>query len=163
MNDRKFMIGVIVVTLVIIGAGIFFASRIGAPAQVQANPDARASVTDTTYDWGTIGINDGKVGKEFEISNSGTGPLKLSNIETSCMCTTAQLILGDTQSPAFGMHAKSGYIMEVPPGGTAKLKVVFDPLFHGPSGVGPISRQVTVTTNDPSSPVLSFMLSAVVE
>lgn len=78
------------------------------------------------------------------------------------MCTTAQLIIGDTKSPEFGMHSKSAYVMEVPGGETAELKVVFDPAFHGPNGVGPINRQITVETNDPSSPVLNFMLTAMV-
>lgn len=163
MNDKKFMTGIILATVVIIGAGLVLATQIGKPAAVQINPDAHVTAVDSVYDWGTIGINDGNVEHEFVIANTGKGTLLLSQVVTSCMCTTAQLILGDTVSPEFGMHSQSSYVLDVPEGETATLKVVFDPAFHGPGGVGSITRQVTVATNDPKNPELSFMLSALVE
>lgn len=123
---------------------------------------ARVFVEETSYKWRQVGINDGNVEKIFEIKNSGTETLVLSDVITSCMCTTAQLILSGEESPVFGMHSKSNYEMEVPAGETAELKVVFDPAFHGPGGVGPINRQIKVATNDLNNPELNFMLTAVV-
>src|SRR3989344_4143538 len=162
MNEKNFLIGIIIFIIVAVLGGFYFASRTG-NSQVKANTQAKAKVTDAFFDWGKIGINKGSVEKVFEIKIEGKELLTLSNIATSCMCTTAQLILGDKKSPAFGMHAKSDYILEVPPQKSAKLKVVFDPAFHGPNGVGPINRQVTVATNDPENPELNFMLTAMVE
>jgi len=129
---------------------------------VATNAEAKVAVAATNYDWGTIGINNGKVEAVFAIKNEGTQPLRLFNISTSCMCTTAQLTLGDKSSPLFGMHANSGYVLEVPPAQAAQLKVVFDPALHGPSGTGTINRQVKVQTNDANQPELNFMLTATV-
>jgi len=129
---------------------------------IEANENTSVFIDKTSFDWGTIGLNDGNVEHAFDILNEGSEPLVLSDIATSCMCTTATLILGEDESPVFGMHTKSDYQLTVPSGETAKLKVVFDPAFHGPSGIGPISRTITINTNDPERPELRFMLTAVV-
>jgi len=162
MKIDKFVFVAIALTIIGLVGGVFLVSRIGEKESVELNTEVKAETTETSFDWGEIGINDGKVEKIFDIKNDGSEILKLSEVSTSCMCTTAQLISGENKSPEFGMHTKSSYMMEVPAGKSAQLKVVFDPAFHGPSGVGPITRQITVATNDPENPTLNFMLSAVV-
>lgn len=163
MNERKVITGIIAATLVLIIGGVFLATGTEDKENQQKMNDKVLAVSDDKYfDWGEININDGVVEKEFEIKNDGEETLTLSNVVTSCMCTTAILIKGDEESPEFGMHTKSRYEMGVASGETAKLKVTFDPAFHGPSGVGPITRQVTVETNDPSNPKLSYTLTAMV-
>lgn len=160
MNDNKIVIGIVISTIVLLLGIVFLASKMGNSAKVEASSNAKAVVKTKTYDWGKIGINNGKAEAEFDIENGGSQSLKLFNVTTSCACTTAQLITDKITSPLFGMHTKSNFVTEVDPGKTAKLKIVFDPLFHGPSGIGPISREVTVTTNDPNNPTLKFKLSA---
>ena len=98
--------------------------------------------------------------KTFEITNDGTETLQLYEVATSCTCTTAQLISESGRSPLYSMHTKSKYVHEIAPGETAQLEVVFNPAFHGPSGVGPITRQVTMQTNNPQEPILSFEVAA---
>jgi len=156
-----FIVVVVAFTLIALVGGVFAASRMG-KSKVEMNEQVLAATDETSYDWGEIGINGGNVEKTFEIKNEGSEVLKLSDVVTSCMCTTARLSLGDDVSPEFGMHDKSSYIMEVAPGKAAQLTVTFDPAYHGPSGVGPITRQIEVHTNDPENPVLNYMLSAVV-
>ena len=165
MNNKKFTVGVIAVTALLLLGGIVLATRMTSTPQadqVQTSSLAKAVVGETTYDWGNITMGDGNAEATFTIKNDGTDPLKLSNIITSCACTTAQLILGDKQSPAFGMHNKSAYVFELPPQQEAQLKVVFDPAFHGPNGVGPIDRLVSLTTNDPAQPKLQFSVTGMV-
>jgi hypothetical protein len=165
MSDKKFLIGLVVVSVLLIGGGLALAVRGGnsAPAsQIETKSLARAVLGETSYDWGEIGINNGNAEAFFTIKNEGADPLKLSNIITSCACTTAQLIMGDQQSPAFGMHNKSAYVFEVPPQGEAQLKVIFDPAYHGPNGVGPINREIKITTNDANQPVLKFIATGMV-
>lgn len=58
------------------------------------------------------------------------------------------------------MHSNSKYVTEVAPGQSAKLTVIFDPLFHGPNGIGDITRTITMSTNDKANPTLGFFLSA---
>lgn len=126
----------------------------------EENVNAKVALGETNYDWGDVGINDGNVTHTFDIKNEGSDPLELYNVVTSCMCTTATLKLGNEQSPEFGMHEKSAYVMKVLPGEIAQLNITFDPAFHGPSGVGPISRLIRVSTNDPGNSLLEFSLTA---
>lgn len=158
--DKKIIVGIIFGVLVLLGGTVFLATRVSSSANIETSNGAKVSLSETAWEWGEIGIKDGKVEKEFEIKNTGSDTLKLYNIATSCMCTTAQFM--DDDSHIFGMHTKSGYVKEVKLGESTKIKVVFDPLFHGPDGVGPISRQVTMMTNDPEQNNLSFMLTATV-
>lgn len=163
MNLDKKVIGAIasIVLLFAIG-GVYFVAKTDKTVQIENDLQVKAVVVETSFDWGEIGIDNGNVEKIFEIKNEGTKPLILRNVITSCMCTTAQLSLDDKVSPVFGMHTKSRYALEVPPQKTVKLKIVFDPAYHGPSGVGPITRQVKVETNDSENAELSFILTATV-
>lgn len=163
MNEKVVMFGIVGATVLVIAGGVWVSGRSGSVSGVSVEEDARARVEELTHDWGEIHIDGGKVEKVFNIRNEGSGTLKLYNVKTSCMCTTAQLMLGEKLSPEFGMHSKSSYKLEVPKGETAKLKVVFDPAFHGPSGVGPITRQVVVQTNDIDRQKLNFSLEAEVK
>lgn len=162
MSDKKIIILMAFSTIILLFGGVFFLTKNTATPEIKASQNAKAISKESSFDWGEIGLKDGNVEKTFEIKNDGTENLKLFGVTTSCMCTTAQLILDDKSSPKFGMHDKSSYVMEVPPGKTAKLKVVFDPAFHGPSGIGPINRQITVATNDPDNSEQKYMLTAVV-
>ncbi|MDP3997375.1 MAG: DUF1573 domain-containing protein [Candidatus Andersenbacteria bacterium] len=163
MSDNKLLIIIFAAVIILVGGGVVWAAKSKGSPEVEVNVAAKAEVTETEYDWGNISINGDKAEKTFTINNEGEAPLKLYDVQTSCMCTTAQVIAGGKASPEFGMHSQSSYMAEVAPGEAAQLKVVFDQAFHGPSGVGPVSREVIVSTNDPAHPKLSFSLAAVVE
>lgn len=161
--NAKIIIGLLVGTFLLIGGSYGLISLTDKTSQIQATEQAQVEIVGgMNHDWGTIGINDGIVEKIFMVKNNGSEPLKLFNVETSCVCTTAQVRVGSELSPAFGMHTQSGYISEVPAGETAEIIVAFDPAFHGPSGTGPITRQIMIKTNDKSNPQLSFTAEAVV-
>lgn len=160
MNENKIFIIIGVVTAILLFGVVFFASKTNSSAIVTASGEAKVIAKSVNYDWGKIGINNGKAEAVFDVENGGTSDLKLFNVTTSCACTTAQLITKKIQSPLFGMHTKSDFVIDISPGETAKLKVVFDPLFHGPNGLGPVTREITVATNDAANPKLVFSLSA---
>lgn len=155
-----FLVGIVAFTLLALGGIVYLGIKIGATPQVATDQQTSINVDQLQHDWGTINMNDGVVSKTFAIENQGETTLKLYNTKTSCMCTTAQLKTANQVSKKFGMHEKSANIFEVQPGETAELLVEFDPAFHGPSGVGPISRTVTLNTNDSSHQTLSFKLTA---
>ncbi len=157
--ENKLVIGVIIGTIALIGGGVWLAGTMKQP-DIVVSQDAIAEVEETSHDWGAIPLNGGKVNQSFTIKNTGTVPLQLHDILTSCMCTTAQVMINGQSSPEFGMHQKSAWVGEVPPGQEAQLTVTFDPAYHGPSGVGDITRQVKVETNDPNHPQLTFNLAA---
>ncbi len=163
MNDKKIIIGFVIFTLLILGGGIYILSQTTtSPAAVNLSQNAKASVDQKTYDWGQIPYSGPDATKTFTIKNTGTDILKLTNIKTSCACTNAQLTIEGKISPKFGMHTTSSWVGEVPPGKEAQLIVVFDQDFHGPTGVGPIERLISVQTNDSSNPNLEFSLKGVV-
>lgn len=157
----KIIVGFILGTVILIGGSYALLTLTDTASKIKSSSNVKAIITSKTdHDWGTIGINDGKVSATYTIKNDGTEPLKIFNVVTSCACTTAQIKIGDTTSPEFGMHTKSQYVSEIPPGKTAEVIATYDPAFHGPSGVGAISREITMETNDKSNPQLVFTAEA---
>ena len=156
MNDKKVIIIFIIATILIIGGGVYIL------AGSTTTQNAKVSFDTKVHDWGTIPYGGGNVSKIFTIKNTGSDILKLTNIKTSCMCTKAYLEIDGITSPAFGMHDSSSWVGEVLPGGETKLNVVFDPTFHGPTGVGPVERLILVETNDANNSRLEFSLKGVV-
>ncbi len=105
----------------------------------------------------------GKVTYRYPIRNVGTDPLEIRKLYTSCMCTTAALVKNGKVSEAYGMpgHTPIPSInIPIAPQEQAYVEVVFDPAAHGPAGVGPIDRVVTVE-NSAGQP-LELAFSAVV-
>ncbi|MDP3948175.1 MAG: DUF1573 domain-containing protein [bacterium] len=163
MTDKKIIIGFIVLTTLILGGGIFVLSSTSAtPAKIAASQNAKVEVSEKTFDWGNIPYSGEKATKTFIIKNSGIGVLQLSAVKTSCTCTKAQISIEGKTSPYFNMHSTSGWVGEIPPGKEAELLVIFDQTFHGPTGVGPIERLVSVETNDIQNPKIEFSLKGVV-
>lgn len=161
MSERNIIIAVLVVSLLILGGGIFLLSQTSynTKQDVTLSQNAKVEVSEKTFDWGEIKYSKGNVTKTFIIKNIGSDPLKLYNIKTSCACTKANLTIEGKLSPDFNMHSKSSWIGEVPPGKETILNIIFDPAFHGPTGVGPMERLVSLQTNDLSSPTLEFKLT----
>src|SRR3989344_8601982 len=117
MNDKKIIIGLIVLTVLILGGGIFVLSSTGAtPAKITASQNAKVEILEKTFDWGNIPYSGEKVTKTFTIKNSGTDILQLSGIKTSCTCTKAQISVDGKTSPYFSMHSTSSWVGEIPPG-----------------------------------------------
>ncbi|MGC8839395.1 MAG: DUF1573 domain-containing protein [Anaerolineae bacterium] len=77
----------------------------------------------------------------FPIQNRGTADLILTNLVTSCGCTTAEL---------------SSTV--IPPGHRADLTVTFDANFHPVRGK--VSRLVWFATNDPAQPWVEVRITA---
>lgn len=154
-----FVGGIILFTVLILGIVVVVGLKQGTTTSITADEQVALSTDSNTYSWGEIDIDGGIVTKSFAIQNTSTAPLKLYDVKTSCMCTTAQLKTSQSASGKYGMHEKSTDMFEVAPGETAELLVEFDPAFHGPSGVGPITRTITMDTNDAKNPTLTFNLT----
>ncbi|MFZ5425121.1 MAG: DUF1573 domain-containing protein [Patescibacteria group bacterium] len=159
-KENKILISLIgISTVFILILGTIFATKTQPPV-LESSGDAKVEVLGAKlHDWGEIDIEGGNVEKTFLIKNAGTSNLDISNFKTSCMCTEAQVTIAGVQSPAFGMHATSSWKGTLAPDSTAEVKVVFDPLFHGPQGTGPITRLVSFDTNDPSNRTVEFRLT----
>jgi len=158
--DKKIIIIIILATVLIMGGGIFFVSSSTSTPSVSASQNAKATTIDpTSADWGQIPMFKGTVTKVFRIKNTGTDTLKLFNAHTSCHCTSVVVTTPTDESPAFKMDNMSSWVGQVAPGKEAKITVTFDPAFHGPDVIGPVTRFVEVDTNDKAEPKLTFTIT----
>ncbi len=105
--------------------------------------------SETLYDFGTISMANGMTNKIFKVTNSSDKDVKLVNIETSCMCTTAYIVNAGREKGPYGMPGHGGAITKtnevIKAGESRDIKVVYDPNAHGPSGVGAVDRYVFLT------------------
>ncbi|OGY47357.1 MAG: hypothetical protein A3J65_00520 [Candidatus Buchananbacteria bacterium RIFCSPHIGHO2_02_FULL_45_11b] len=148
-NDPRLIILAAAAAAVIFGGIILGVAMSSGGGQGDNGGAAKLSADSYQYDFGAISMANGLVKHIFTISNAGTADLKLSNISTSCMCTTAVLEINGQRSPEFGMHSNPAFWSgELKPGQTANLEITFDPLAHGPDATGPITRTVTLSSND---------------
>ena len=151
----------LITTLLIIGVAYGF-TKVSQKQVVVPTAGAQATADNTSIDWGEIKYTGGKVKATYRITNNGTETLKLYGATTSCACTSATITANGKVSPSFGMHAPLATTIEVAPGKDAIVEALFDPAFHGPGGIGPITRTITIQTNDPSHQTLSLQASGVV-
>lgn len=111
-------------------------------------------------DLGKMSVKDVKTA-EFTIVNTGSKPLTLYKISSSCDCTFGQVDIDGNKSPEFSMHASGSWTGTVESGKKAVLSVIYKPSIMPVSGV--VTRDVYVQTNDPENPKLTFTVKADVE
>lgn len=122
----------------------------------------RIEISPQEYDAGTVSMAAGLVQKNYTVKNTGSGPLTIKSISTSCDCTSAVFKLNGKISPTFSM-AMGGlnfWSEKMQPGETGELEVIFDPAFHGPHGVGAIDRLAYVSSDDPQNGKAQVRLTA---
>lgn len=93
------------------------------------------------HDFGTR-ITEPEMKHSFHFKNAGDAVLIVENVKTSCGCTGA---LSSSK--------------EIQPGGTSTIDIVYKP---GKS-IGPVSKTITVVSNDPESPSTVLTIKAVIE
>lgn len=159
MQNKKLIIIISLVSLVIFILGVAAISS-SSPQTLNKNANSHIEfMSEKQHNWGEIDIEGGVVEKEFEIKNTGEGNLEVNNFKTSCMCTEVEVIINGERSPAFGMHSQSGWKGVIKPGESAQIHVVFDPMFHGPQGTGPVTRYISFNTNDQDNSSVELKLT----
>ena len=124
------------------------------------------TAVENNFDFNTISMKDGDVSHVFEIKNDGTEPVEIKKVYTSCMCTTTYIInssgkrYGKFGMPGHGLSSKTN--IEVGPGESVVVEVIFDPQAHGLSGIGLNRRSVYLETNSAKSSKLELSFQATV-
>lgn len=158
--DKKFLILIIVITLGIFGFAIFISNSSSTnKATVSKTNGAKISVDHEFKSVGEIGYAKGILYHSFPIKNTGERDLEIANMTTSCMCTKVYLKVDGKNGPGFGMKgmsAPSDWVGKLKPGQSGEIIAAFDPAYHGPQGVGQVSRIVSFETNDPQNPYLEL-------
>ena len=99
-------------TWIVLGIGVGMFLLVGAlialsPPSAQSQngavSDSALSTLETAYDFGTISMASGKVTVLFNINNAVSSPLTVRKLYTSCMCTSATLLLADRRVGPFSM------------------------------------------------------------
>ncbi len=91
-----------------------------------------------TYDWGKINPKGQPLTAQIKFFNSGTDTLKITEVKPGCGCTTAPLDKNNIE-----------------PGGFATLSVTLKV-----SSDGPVSKSITIRSNDSQYPVKYLVLKA---
>ncbi len=154
----------------IVGIGLFIAlvavalvasspSTPNQSAVSQKSKPSQLTAAETKFDFGTISMAAGQVSKIFKLQNTTDQPVIIEKLYTSCMCTTALLLIGENRFGPFGMpgHGAVPAVNQIlAPGAAADIEVVFDPAAHGPAGIGFIQRDVIVESGDGGRLSLAF-------
>lgn len=112
-----------------------------APRQAPSDmPVAHLDMPSASHDFGRI-YEQWDVTHTFAVQNTGDADLQVSNLVTSCGCTTAEL---------------SSSV--IPSGQRADLTVTFDANFHETQGA--VTRLVWFATNDPTQPWIEVRIAA---
>ena len=118
-------------------------SAASTPAAASAASQAgkpKAVAVEPVADGGSVAKGD-KITHDFEIRNDGDTPLQITEVKPACGCTVAS------------------FDKTIAPGKTGKIHIVVDTVNFG----GPISKGVTVYTNDPTAPQIELTVHAKVE
>lgn len=149
--------------LIVLAALVVAISRQIAPSSQASGPGgaqaaggaASLTVIPPAMDLGAISQARGVVAAELAVANSGSAPLVISEMETTCGCTEASLVVDGRAGPWFGMRGHgpwpTGWSATLPPGAQATLRVRYDPDAHGIYR-GPVDRIVYIYSSDPRQP-----------
>ncbi len=135
---NNYIVGALVIAGALIAGAIFF---IGGGPVAEKVVASEITLETNEYDFGDIDIFGGKVKATFPLTNTGSADVTVLSGVTSCICTE-----GEIDSLSFGMHGSDGETV-IPAGETRELVAIYDPLAHGPDGVGKIKRQLQLKTN----------------
>jgi len=158
--NLKLWVGVFVVAIAL-ALGAYWIYTQNAPSEVERSTVSTAgaggapkiSITPAVQNLGSVSTSQGTVSTLFAIENTGKGDLVIRDMETSCMCTEAAVVIGDHEGPRFGMRGHGqrplGWSATLKPSERALLKVYYDPTAHGDLR-GPVTRIVRIYSNDPT-------------
>jgi len=105
-------------------------------------------LTNPDVDLGTVDMGGGVVERVFEASNGGSEDLVLKGAFTSCACTVVTIETPDgTLSKPFGMPIPTDWFRVIRPGERFKVRVRFDPAYHGKKGTGVFHRDIYLITS----------------
>lgn len=162
MEGNKVIIAVIALTILILGGAVFFLGKSPSKATLEKTIGAKVETSETSFDFKDIPYSGGDAIHEFKIKNIGDKNLEIGNLATSCACSKTYFKGPKGEGPKFGMKGMtpvSDWKGALLPGEEGVIVTDFNPTYHGPQGVGPISRLVSFETNDPDHPSVEFAFS----
>ncbi len=158
-KETKYIIGTFVVIIALVigvavlaskptGGSVAGSNTAGGDRYVSNTLVQGVSADTESIDIGKVTYGGGIVSKVYEIKNDTGRDIELKKIVTSCMCTKARVKFMDktTKFYAMEMNGDKNPIInyDFPAGSSATVEFNFDPAAHGPAGIGPIDRVITL-------------------
>jgi len=145
MNSKLVLFFVPLATLLFMGGCMSTASQSNfiAPARDVAPIEVVLGTDPAIFDFDIISMSEGVVDQTYSLKNGSAEPRTIQKIQTSCMCTVAEIA-----GQSFGMHGGGLAGIVIQPGERAEMILRFDSLAHGSDATGPITREVYITTDD---------------
>lgn len=149
---NKYIIGAVIVVII----AIFASYSLSNNNDITDTPNVASAITvvEAPHDFGDIDIFGGKVSTTYTLKNEGAEDVNITSAVTSCMCTE-----GEIGGLTFGMHESSDKVVIIPAGGEKMLTATYDPLAHGPDGVGKVKRELFLKTNSTVTPEIKVTFS----
>ncbi|WP_456473679.1 DUF1573 domain-containing protein [Candidatus Pyrohabitans sp.] len=152
----------ILAALLLIGAGFYLLKSQETEEVIEGTPIM--VISPESHDFGMVSVRGGEVSTSFVVENRGDGDLVISDMETSCACTSATIEYRGKEGPRFNMREHGtnpkGWSQRIHPGEKAYLKVYYSPRVH-PDIRGEVIRFVTLYTNDPQNQVAKVYIRVV--
>ncbi|NGO55156.1 DUF1573 domain-containing protein [Allomesorhizobium camelthorni] len=131
---------------------------------VNATPGATLGIDREEAELGVMAINEVR-SAAFRLKNTGTQPVEISQVRTSCMCAFAEIALPDSTSPEFSMAmhndaAANAWRGVLAPGEEAVVTVTYKPSLMPVEGS--VARNVKFATTDPQNPIVELGVHATV-
>lgn len=133
MSNKRFMSLLVAVFLV-------SSSAVAIAQEAPAAGGPRLTLVDPLKDFGTV-ARGSKIEWSFTLKNTGDKPLEILSVQPTCGCTVAE------------------FDRAIQPGSTGKVHAVVDTTQFS----GPISKGITVTSNDPTQPAAQLTMRAIVK
>lgn len=153
-KEGKIILSILIGAIVLIGGlAYWMTSSSGGSGEKDSFVSASEATNLEASPSGSINLGQvvyagGKVSKSFDVKNNSDKTIKLRKIVTSCMCTTAKFSVNGKETRSFGMEMNGDLNplidMDLPAGATGQVTFTFDPAAHGPQGIGPFDRVVTL-------------------
>ncbi|KKS74860.1 MAG: hypothetical protein UV48_C0026G0006 [Candidatus Azambacteria bacterium GW2011_GWA2_42_9] len=149
----------------VIGGLVWFGGKNGRSQTATINNEASGgilTVKEINYDFGDVGIKNGLIDHEYILENASDKMVKIGEVSTSCMCTSAEIKTGDKKYGPFGMPGHSGASRAniiVNSGEKIIVKATFDPAAHGPAGIGMVERAIFIDTGAAEPLTLTFKVN----
>ncbi|MEK7665757.1 MAG: DUF1573 domain-containing protein [Patescibacteria group bacterium] len=161
-QTKNVILGLAALIILLIG---FNAISSPSVSETDSAVEASLTVSEMNWDFGDVMMSKGVTTYEVKLTNDSETPIKITEMETSCMCTTAQIVHTDgSKSGLKGMAGHGGGTATlsetISAGETATLLVSFDPNAHGPDATGAITRNIILKTNSQTEPEIKLTFSA---
>lgn len=132
--------------------------------QFEATPGATLTFDREEAELGQMALSEVATA-DFKMTNSGTEPVKIGQVTTSCMCTYARVQLPEETSPDFNMAMHNSpeanaWTATLQPGESAVVTIIYKPALMPVEGS--VARNVKFATNDPQNPQVELGVHATV-